>query len=657
MRLSKSLLLISWAILTLIAANGCSDEAKIDAKAETELATVCLDELCGYVNSQGEWQIPPKFRAADPFSKEGLARVLVTNGSFKSNIYLTDHGGTFSDMPYEGSLGMIDANGNFVLQPQFGAIRSFANNGLAAVKMNGPESEGPGSGFNRSYKWGFADTKGQLIIAAKFDAVGDFADNGLAAAQINGRWGFIDGSGQWVINPQFDYVKPFLSTGLALAREYKYEEPESKWHRPRSIGKLGFINTSGQWVVAPVFDRVNEFFDTGLAVAVVNNKSGMINTSGQWVIKPEFREIWFPEGSSLGQVITTSGKRALINTSGQWITEPILDGLGRVVYKGEKVTSARLGDKVGIIDVAKGQWLAEAKFDEISEFNDQGLATVKLNGKFGLINNEGKLLIEPKFHHLQAAPNSGLFAVGNNGQWGLIDLEGKWVIEPKFDSLQFVSDKGPIAARDKGKWGLIDREGNWTVEPKLDGISRFNDHGLAWAKVNHGRKAIDNPYSVETRYIELYLHGLINTQGQWMLEPKFEEIYPFSDQGLSFAQINSKRGLVDASGQWIIESKFTGMGLARSDNAAAIIIRGTHTSGVQVQGYLDYSSAVYRTGPDNSVEEPGFSWKFANGVRTLFNRRGEKILTIEDAGKVAKNAAGEIIWPLASPSEVGEGKK
>jgi len=51
-------------------------EAQAADSAEMELAAVCVDELCGYVNSRGEWHIPPKFRAADPFSEDGLAFVI-----------------------------------------------------------------------------------------------------------------------------------------------------------------------------------------------------------------------------------------------------------------------------------------------------------------------------------------------------------------------------------------------------------------------------------------------------------------------------------------------------------------------------------------------------------------------------------------------------
>lgn len=55
-------------------------------KTEIELATVCVEGLCGYVNNKGEWHIPPKFAAADPFSKDGLAWVITVDNWGKAYI-------------------------------------------------------------------------------------------------------------------------------------------------------------------------------------------------------------------------------------------------------------------------------------------------------------------------------------------------------------------------------------------------------------------------------------------------------------------------------------------------------------------------------------------------------------------------------------------
>ncbi|MDL2259502.1 WG repeat-containing protein, partial [Deltaproteobacteria bacterium OttesenSCG-928-K17] len=369
---------------------------------------------------------------------------------------------------------------------------------------------------------------------------------------------------------------------------------------------------------------------------------------------------------------------------------------GRSYFKGDNLTPAKIGSKWGIIDT-KGQWLVEPEFDEIFDYNDNGLAKVKLNGKYGLIDTEGQLIVEPKFHHLHAsmprrghAPpqlggdldvsagnaldspltlNNGLIIAGNNGEWGLLNTQGQWVIEPKFDGLNFLSKprrgslpfgqshkyrqvwrlyappqlggdlnvsagnkldnpltagESLIAAKMDAKWGFIDARGQWTVEPRFDDVKQFQDNGLALAKANN-------------------LYGVINAQGKWVLAPAFTEIYFFSDKGLNFAKIGDNWGIIDATGQWVLEPGFTSMVLAPRTGNVAEVTGGDR--GISVKEYLDYNSAAYRTGFDINVEEPGFRWEFADGIRTLYNRQGDKIMTI-DKGKVVRNKAGEIIWPL-----------
>ncbi|ECL9187919.1 WG repeat-containing protein, partial [Campylobacter coli] len=66
----------------------------------------------------------------------------------------------------------------------------------------------------------------------------------------------------------------------------------------------------------------------------------------------------------------------------------------------------------------------------------EGLASVGLNGKIGLIDKSGKFVIKPKFDSIWSF-REGLAKVGLNGKYGLIDKSGKIVIEPKFDDIRY----------------------------------------------------------------------------------------------------------------------------------------------------------------------------------------------------------------------------
>ncbi|ENZ6116086.1 WG repeat-containing protein, partial [Campylobacter coli] len=66
----------------------------------------------------------------------------------------------------------------------------------------------------------------------------------------------------------------------------------------------------------------------------------------------------------------------------------------------------------------------------------EGLAKVKLNGKYGFIDKSGKIIAKPKFDYGEYF-SEGLAGVKLNGRWGFMDKNGKIVIEPKFDDIGY----------------------------------------------------------------------------------------------------------------------------------------------------------------------------------------------------------------------------
>jgi hypothetical protein len=120
---------------------------------------------------------------------------------------------------------------------------------LAAVKLND--------------KWGYINTSGQFIIEPQFGDAKDFADNGLASVKnLNahyGQYGYINASGQFFIQPQFDYAGNFGESGLAMVV---------------LNNKYGYINTM-KFIVEPQFQDAKDFSDNDLAAVKLNDKWGI----------------------------------------------------------------------------------------------------------------------------------------------------------------------------------------------------------------------------------------------------------------------------------------------------------------------------------------------------------------------------------------------
>lgn len=105
------------------------------------------------------------------------------------------------------------------------------------------------------------------------------------------------------------------------------------------------------------------------------------------------------------------------------------------------------------------------------------------------------------------------------------------------------------------KYGLIDTAGEFILEPKFDSIDDFVD-GLA--KVSYKDK-----------------YGFIDKEGNIVIEPKFDDAQDFSE-GLAAVKIGDKYGFIDKTGKMVIKPQYT---YVRNFNAGcALVFTGAITS-------------------------------------------------------------------------------
>jgi hypothetical protein len=102
--------------------------------------------------------------------------------------------------------GMIDKEGNFVITPQYDALRTY-HHGYAAACLNG--------------LWGFIDETGNVAIEFKYDYVSNFDDNGNAHVELNGQTNSInlrgEQNGEWL---KIDYHDPYGTADNIIDEDY-----------------------------------------------------------------------------------------------------------------------------------------------------------------------------------------------------------------------------------------------------------------------------------------------------------------------------------------------------------------------------------------------------------------------------------------------------
>ena len=235
-------------------------------------------------------------------------------------------------------------------------------------------------------------------------------------------------------------------------------------------GKIGFMDYRGQVILEAQFDAVDTFYDP--------NSKRLDHHAG--------------EGYECG--VMKDGKWGLIhNMTGSWITPCTWEAVSCFQYGLAKVKWA---GRWGFINNG-GRVVTYCQWDELEPFSSAGaVARARRDGKVNYILPGGAVLFEAPsiFKELQfdavdtfydpnllnwdygeawrgRYPGAGWeYGVLKDGKWGLINWkEMRWVTPCQWEAVSYFKNDLARVKRD-GKWGFIDIEGNLVVPCQWDEI-------------------------------------------------------------------------------------------------------------------------------------------------------------------------------------------
>ncbi len=287
------------------------------------------------------------------------------------------------------------------------------------------------------------------------------------------------------------------------------------------------------FAIAPRFENVRTFAD-GLAAVRIDGKWGYIDRSGNIVIEPKFdKGNDFSEGFAL--VWISGQNRNYIDKTGNSV---INWGFGEnsAGEFSQGLALACIVTTCGYIDQT-GYFAIERTFGSAGTFSKEGLARVRIDGKWGYIDTRGEIVIQPEFVDSQRF-SEGLAGVKIDDKWGYIDKTGNRVIPLQFDRAGDFSE-GLARVRIGTKIGYIDKTGNRVIPLQFDTANDFSE-GLAGVKI--GTKI-----------------GYIDKTGNRVIPLQFDTANDFSE-GLAGVRIGDKWGYIDKTGNRVIPLQFNEAG-------------------------------------------------------------------------------------------------
>jgi hypothetical protein len=552
-------------------------------------AAVRVGGLYGFVDEAGREIVKPQYRIVDDY-KFGFAQVDV-----------------------DGKSGLIDRDGKMVIEPKYGFIEAISPDRFRVSETRQLGGIIGGEDFS-SARVEFTVSGGVRVnVSGLFLGLGNIAadvidmserriepppapwtpkfdkdDPSVRWVQRDKLWGLARSDGSWLIEPKFQYAGT-LADGLA---------------RVTVDGKVGFIDRIGSFVIEPLFDKVGEF-EQGLdrTWAERDGSVGVIDKTGIWVFQTNYQQMQFAtiavkDSQSLavfGWHFKKDGRWGLLDLDGRVVLDaefdqtinhcadgrleayknkerlyfnedgsPLQPPDGRLVdascYGGVPPYTLKIGYKFGLVD-ANSSPLTPVQFDTVA-WAGPGVKNVKINGRWGRIGPDGHWLLEPKFDYLSNGVN--VFVASLDGKRGFMRSDGSWLIEPKFEAARYRGDDTAFVtvAGTTGVLRLSDQ--SWVVPPRPgvlcdanNAIMSQNDGkrlilsrtGETWIDIGAERVGTNLDFGLLT-FLKNGKWGLVDTGGQVMVEPQFDEPVYFAPRlrGVAWAKRGGNWCAIDRRG-------------------------------------------------------------------------------------------------------------
>lgn len=332
----------------------------------------------------------------------------------------------------DNKYGLIDYSGNLILPIEYESIQALQGVENSII-------------IKKDEKVGLCDNKGNVIINAEYKEIkpiGNDYKNGYIVVNTDNQYGVIDFNNVTIFEPKYEEVKTITSNGIYIVKE---------------DSKLQVVNKQGEVLLSDKFNDIKEINGENI-VFVKNKKYGVINTKGEIKIEAQYEDLQYIFEEYY--IAKKSGKYGIINLSNETKLpfeyasisyqeqarfidaskenaefgeifndkfEKKIDGIISSVNTDKSYLRVRVGNEYKYYNFQ----LEEKSVTQI--LADNTLFLSKKDGKYGYLDKDGKVVVDYIYEDATEQNAYGFASIKKDGKWGSINKDGQLVCENKYD--------------------------------------------------------------------------------------------------------------------------------------------------------------------------------------------------------------------------------
>ena len=414
--------------------------------------------------------------------------------------------------------------------------------GMAVAQKKLPNGE-PGE------YWGVVDEEGKVRIAFKYRSL-RYVDNlndedNLYVCRTDRGYGFVstssgeilpttysdltdEGGERWSVrrNGKMGIVKVGEANGsfrveTIIPCEYDQVQTinDDEYYFVTNGPLHGLLRWDGKTIIACVYNDIDLNKYVGFFSVKRNGQKGLMSRAGEELVPCAFDDcgvidehfLWTRKDNTYG-IYSSEGEKvqpckfnSFFIYEGKKKKEVSLSEFAQLDQRQHPDLYAVVSGKVGTLDSKKFTTKLPCAYDYLSDFatrmkltngvrTEQRLAVCRLNGKYGIVNSEGKQIQPMGFDELRndvSDPSSKEWPdmgsardlhVRIGDKWGILTANGEQLAEVKFDSVGVFHD-GLAVVKAAERYGYIDRSGAIVIPIQWMNAYDFSE-GLAALRVD-----------------------------------------------------------------------------------------------------------------------------------------------------------------------------